>query len=86
MISYDSSCKFVFAALFFRRGSDNSDPHPTRGLTIPSARAASVRHDFGMVLLDHTLCARVRQVEYWTHAGLAKTKYPPRARQVSLAG
>ena len=42
-IAYDSSCKFVFGALFFRRGSENSNPHPTRGLTIPSARAGGGR-------------------------------------------
>ncbi len=37
MTFYDSSCKPAFAALFFRRGSDDSPPHPP-GADLPRAR------------------------------------------------
>ena len=40
MTFYDSSCKPAFAALFFRRGSDDSPPHPPGADHTPRARGA----------------------------------------------
>ena len=40
--SYDSACKIVFEALFFRRGSDSLQAPPNRGANHPLTRVRGV--------------------------------------------